>query len=388
MVEQGSTLRQLLRHRLAVLPVARVDPARPVRAQPRRPDERAAQRRVRALARSSDDDTSTVATWLHDAGLPHRAVRQVPQRLPATPSRRTYVPPGWDDWASPTAGNAVRRVQLHAQRERHARRSTASKPRTTSSTCSRRRRSDFIDRRPQASKPFFLYVAPYVPHQPATPAPRYANAFPGAQAAAHAVVQPGRRQRRAAVGARPPPLDAGQIQGDRPALPHAASSRMLGVEDMLRDDRRHAAATGQLDNTYIVFTSDNGFHLGQHRLPPGKQTPYETDIHVPLVVRGPGVAPGTHVDRVRRRDRSRADVRGAGRRARRRLRRRRFVRPTLHGQSDPAAPEDALIEHYSARRFARRTRRGRQRETHGDRPRRRLSIRRPRARRRPGPTSR
>ena len=43
---------------------------------------------------------------------------------------------------------------------------------------------------------------------------------------------------------------------------------------------------GQLDNTYIIFTSDNGFHLGQHRLPSGKQTAYETDIHLPLLVRG------------------------------------------------------------------------------------------------------
>jgi len=52
----------------------------------------------------------------------------------------------------------------------------------------------------------------------------------------------------------------------------------------------------QLDNTYIIFTSDNGFHLGQHRLPFGKQTPYETDIHVPLVVRGPGVPANRTVD--------------------------------------------------------------------------------------------
>src|SRR5581483_11690333 len=50
-----------------------------------------------------------------------------------------------------------------------------------------------------------------------------------------------------------------------------------------------------LDNTYIVFTSDNGFHLGQHRLPAGKQTAYETDIHLPLLVRGPGVPAGAHV---------------------------------------------------------------------------------------------
>ena len=54
-------------------------------------------------------------------------------------------------------------------------------------------------------------------------------------------------------------------------------------------------ASGQLDNTYIVFTSDNGFHLGQHRLPAGKQTAYDTDIHVPLLIRGPGIAAGTHV---------------------------------------------------------------------------------------------
>ena len=46
--------------------------------------------------------------------------------------------------------------------------------------------------------------------------------------------------------------------------------------------------TGQLDDTDIVFTSDNGFHLGQHRLPPGKLTAYDTDIRVPLFDPRPG----------------------------------------------------------------------------------------------------
>ncbi|KAI0023547.1 arylsulfatase [Xylariomycetidae sp. FL0641] len=45
-----------------------------------------------------------------------------------------------------------------------------------------------------------------------------------------------------------------------------------------------------LDNTYIVYSSDNGFHIGQHRLQPGKSCGYEEDINVPLIVRGPGVA--------------------------------------------------------------------------------------------------
>lgn len=59
----------------------------------------------------------------------------------------------------------------------------------------------------------------------------------------------------------------------------------------------------QLDNTYIIYTSDNGFHIGQHRLPPGKTCGFEEDIRVPLFIRGPGVPQGhvqdavtTHVD--------------------------------------------------------------------------------------------
>ena len=51
-------------------------------------------------------------------------------------------------------------------------------------------------------------------------------------------------------------------------------------------------ATGELDNTYILFASDNGFHQGQHRLESGKDTAYEEDLLVPLSVRGPGVPVG------------------------------------------------------------------------------------------------
>jgi arylsulfatase A-like enzyme len=55
-------------------------------------------------------------------------------------------------------------------------------------------------------------------------------------------------------------------------------------------------SVGQLNNTYIVFTSDNGFHLGQHRLFFGKETGFEEDIHTPLLIRGPGLPAGRVVD--------------------------------------------------------------------------------------------
>jgi N-acetylglucosamine-6-sulfatase len=48
-----------------------------------------------------------------------------------------------------------------------------------------------------------------------------------------------------------------------------------------------------LENTYIIYTTDNGFHASQHRLPPGKECPFEEDIHIPLIIRGPGVPCGS-----------------------------------------------------------------------------------------------
>lgn len=46
---------------------------------------------------------------------------------------------------------------------------------------------------------------------------------------------------------------------------------------------------GILGNTYLIFSTDNGYHIGQHRLQPGKQCSYKEDINIPFIVRGPGV---------------------------------------------------------------------------------------------------
>jgi arylsulfatase A-like enzyme len=44
-----------------------------------------------------------------------------------------------------------------------------------------------------------------------------------------------------------------------------------------------------------VFSSDNGYHMGEYRLNPGKQTAFDTDIHVPMIAAGPGLAAGKTV---------------------------------------------------------------------------------------------
>ena len=75
--------------------------------------------------------------------------------------------------------------------------------------------------------------------------------------------------------------------------------RALQAVDELVDDifgllEQH----GILDNTYVIYSSDNGYHIGQHRLPPGKECGYEEDVNVPLIVRGPNVPKGITTDQV------------------------------------------------------------------------------------------
>jgi N-acetylglucosamine-6-sulfatase len=70
---------------------------------------------------------------------------------------------------------------------------------------------------------------------------------------------------------------------------------LLEVDDIMERLDTALQETGELDNTYIIFTSDNGFHFAEHRLhPPRKSTAYEPDIRIPLLVMGPGISAGTH----------------------------------------------------------------------------------------------
>jgi arylsulfatase A-like enzyme len=69
---------------------------------------------------------------------------------------------------------------------------------------------------------------------------------------------------------------------------------LQAIDEMVDEVFKRLEEYDILDDTYIVFTSDNGYHISQHRLPPGKSCGYEEDINVPLYIRGPGI-PKAHV---------------------------------------------------------------------------------------------
>jgi N-acetylglucosamine-6-sulfatase len=154
---------------------------------------------------------------------------------------------------------------------------------------------DFIKQ--SAGTPFAIEIATFAPHAPYTPAPRDADAFPDLRA-------PRTPAFDAAPDANAPqwlrpqrPLSAADTAGiDRDYRKRAQS--VLAVDKMIGDLEAAVAAIGQEHNTYFVFSSDNGYHMGEYRLMPGKMTAFDTDIHVPLIVTGPGVPPGRVVEEI------------------------------------------------------------------------------------------
>ena len=61
------------------------------------------------------------------------------------------------------------------------------------------------------------------------------------------------------------------------------------MDDLVESIMNALNETDLLDDTYIMFSSDHGYHTGQFSLPYDKRQPYEFDLRIPLLIRGPGV---------------------------------------------------------------------------------------------------
>jgi N-acetylglucosamine-6-sulfatase len=199
-----------------------------------------------------------------------------------------YVPPGWTEWD--VAGNGYPEFNYDLN-ENHKIVHYGNQPQDYLTDVLANKGTEFIAKSAAARKPFLLEIATFAPHAPYTPAPRDANAFPGLTA-----------PRGPAFDTLPtnaPPWLAGRApltQAEKTVIDTAFRKRaqaVQAVDRMIERLRAALTAAGVAGNTIVVFSSDNGYHMGQYRLNPGKMTAFDTDIRVPLVVAGPGIGAGT-----------------------------------------------------------------------------------------------
>ena len=237
-------------------------------------------------------ENNNVATTLKAAGYRTALIGKYLNGYQAT----TKPPQGWDEWFATLDPTTYKYFGYDVNDNGIGRHFGSSDSDYKTDVLSRQTQS-FIGASATQPEPFFAYVAPVAPHMPATPAPRHAHAYDGID---------GPRLRsfdEKDVSDKPswmrqlPRLTAAQIADintrheRRVESLQAVDDLVEGVVDTLNSPTPDG--TIPLDNTYIFFTSDNGFFHGEHRIPWEKYRPYEEDIRVPLLVRGPGIEAGS-----------------------------------------------------------------------------------------------
>jgi N-acetylglucosamine-6-sulfatase len=231
-------------------------------------------------------DESTFATWLEDSGYRTGLVGKYLNN-----AGEEYVPPGWDEWVGMVGMDSDHVINQNGKLHRYPRSTLMTDVYTEKSLNFLRRATDEA-----SDPPFMLWAGTFAPHLPAdydaseadlytdTPLPR-----PPSFNEADVSDKPKWVRKTS-------PLGQGRIA--RLQEQHRDRLRSLrDVDEMVGDILRLLENRDELENTYVVFTTDNGLQTGQHRLTK-KSTPYEEAAGVPLVVRGPGVPAGVVRDQL------------------------------------------------------------------------------------------
>lgn len=224
----------------------------------------------------------------------------------------THVPPGWDEWHArvdtsareeDTSGGAdaigeYTKYYDYELNENGEVVSHGDSPEDYLTDVLSGGATDFVRRAASDPEPFFLYLAPPAPHEPATPAERHEGAFDGEKAPRSASFgeedvsdKPSWVRARRTISYREASRKIDGLYRERLAT-------MLAVDEMVDSLVEELASAGQLDNTFIFFASDNGWQQGEHRIRTGKLYPYEESIRTPLFIRGPGMPVGSRVEKL------------------------------------------------------------------------------------------
>jgi arylsulfatase A-like enzyme len=261
------------------------------------------------------DSSRTLPVWLQGGGY---YTAHIGKYLNGYEGSATGVPAGWTEWHGSKRTYTFYGYELLEDGERVEYGSrdenpdAPGRPDTYSTDVYTDKAVDLIGRRAPAKQPFFLSLAYLAPHGGGP------NPEPPNTSRCNNTAKPAGRHLGALASEplpQPPSFNEADVT-DKPA--GLASREALTPENVATISRRYRcrgesllaiddgvervvdalAAADELDDTLVIFTSDNGFFHGEHRIASGKNRVYEEAVRVPLLMRGPGIPAGKRVDEI------------------------------------------------------------------------------------------
>jgi arylsulfatase A-like enzyme len=240
-------------------------------------------------------EAQSLAPWLKAAGYRTSLVGKYLNAY-AYGAGDAYVPRGWDDWFGHLTATEDGRYYNYWVNDNGNVARFGTKPEEYSADVETQRATGFIRDAAGRPEPIFLYLAPQAPHVPSLYAERHGADFRYSLAPRVPSFNEGDVSAKPSWVRQISLLTGAEIdQADK--LQRFRLRSLRAVEDMVEAVLQALAETGRLEQTYIVFTSDNGLLMGQHRAVHLKANAYEESIGIPLIVRGPGV-PAGHTDAI------------------------------------------------------------------------------------------
>lgn len=239
------------------------------------------------LFQSLGNEDSTIATWLQEAGYRTALIGKYINGYGSTPDL-TYIPPGWDVWLG-ISTEGYSRFAINQQGKEVKYKSKDGELHSTDVLA--QLANEVIAETAPTGQPFFLHISPRAPHGPAEPAARHLDALPDARLPRTAATNEADVSDKPTWVQRLPLLTEAELS-ELDAYYRARLQTLLAVDELVAGVVAELEKQGVLENTVILFTSDNGYSLGEHRVAQEKGSAYEEAIMVPLAVRGPGIAPG------------------------------------------------------------------------------------------------